>query len=497
MEDWVTIKNLKLKNPNMGTRSIAKTLGISRNTVKAALASNNAPEYSRDERINPDISPFESVIKEMLWQKRYKGSRILNEIISKGFKGSKSAFYRYLNKIKTPDQRYFTPYQTNPGEQSQFDWSPYTVSIDDTLTRIYVYCYIHSFSRYLIFEVSLSFHQGCVFEALENSFMESGGVTERIQTDNAACFVTNASKDKFQWNSRYLNFCGHYGFKPTRSLPGHPWSKGKVEKPFSYLETHFIQGGSFESFEDFYTKLKEFQDIYNQRTHSIIKCAPFELFNKEKTSLSHLPNQRYVSIKEEVRKVTADCLISFNGNKYSVPWMFATRMVWVKVSKGYFLEIYSQSNKLVAQHKLSLKKGEIKIVDDHYRGCKNEHGNWERLVYMFNQRYRNQTEFLDKLQAQKRINAKYHLGRILEIGSFYKPDQVTEALSAALQYNVFNFYFFQGYLENHYQHDIKVSGATLSESIPKQNISIIRDLKEYAISESQLTLGNSGGDYED
>lgn len=32
MEDWVTIRNLRAKNPNLGSRKIALMLGISRNT---------------------------------------------------------------------------------------------------------------------------------------------------------------------------------------------------------------------------------------------------------------------------------------------------------------------------------------------------------------------------------------------------------------------------------------------------------------------------------
>ena len=39
VEDWVTIRNLKARNPVLGTRAIAGLLGISRNTVKDALAS--------------------------------------------------------------------------------------------------------------------------------------------------------------------------------------------------------------------------------------------------------------------------------------------------------------------------------------------------------------------------------------------------------------------------------------------------------------------------
>ncbi|GAQ94552.1 hypothetical protein TAGGR_1736 [Thermodesulfovibrio aggregans] len=37
MEDWVKIRNLKKKNPELGTRANAKLLGVSRDTVKKAL----------------------------------------------------------------------------------------------------------------------------------------------------------------------------------------------------------------------------------------------------------------------------------------------------------------------------------------------------------------------------------------------------------------------------------------------------------------------------
>ena len=50
MEDWVTIRNLKKKNPNLGTRKIATILGISRNTVKKALLSDELPLYNRGEK---------------------------------------------------------------------------------------------------------------------------------------------------------------------------------------------------------------------------------------------------------------------------------------------------------------------------------------------------------------------------------------------------------------------------------------------------------------
>ena len=486
MEDWVTIKNLKSKNPDMGSRSIAKLLGLSRNTVKHALKSERGPVYLRKVKVNPDITPFESLIDELYWRKKFKGSRILNEIRSKGFRGSQSAFYRYLSKIKAASNRYYTPYETEPGEQAQFDWSPYTVLIDNILTKIYIYSYICGFSRYRVLEVSLSANQGAVFEALENSMRECGGVVQRVQTDNDKCFVSNPSKDHFQWNKRYLQFCGHYGYKPSRSLPRHPWSKGKVEKPFAYLEDHFITGNALESFEDLINKLKAFQDFCNERIHGTTKAKPSDLFESEKPSLAALPKQRYVHIKEEVRKVTYDCLISFNGSRYSVPWMFAGKMVWVKVSRGYFLHVYSESNKLVACHKLSLEKSKIIINKEHYRGNKNDTGNWERLKVMFLERYPGNELFLEKLQAQKRINARYHLGRILEIASYYHPQQVIKVIKLSLDYNVFNYSFFLGYLEKHYQHSIDIHKTSDFDYRHALDMPIVRDLNEYRL----------GGSYE-
>lgn len=449
MEDWVTIKNLKRRRPDLGSRKIADLLKISRNTVRCALARESVPQYQRSTKINPDIEPFEDYIYEQLVVKKLRGSRVLNDMRSKGYQGSQSAFYRYISKIRRSERRTFEPYETDPGEQAQFDWSPYTVLIAGQLTKVFVFDYILGFSRHRIYEGSLCETQGCVLEALENSIQETGGVPERVQTDNASCFVTNPSKENFQWNKRYLQFCGHYGFRPSRSLPGRPWSKGKVEKPFAYLEDHFIQGNSFSDFGDFIARLKAFQEQVNSRIHQTTKKPPKELFEQESVSLASLPRERYVNIKEQVRKVTADCLFSFEGNRYSVPWPFACREVWVRVSKGYYLEIYSSQNAMIAMHQLAMTKGNVIINKAHYKSHKVERGNWARLSQLFVQQFDQHSWFLDKLRTQKRINPAYHLTRIMDMTEFFRREDMIQAFNACMTYNVFNWVFVKGFLEQH------------------------------------------------
>lgn len=449
MEDWVTIKNIKKRKPAMGTRAIAELLNISRNTVKAALANENPPEYKRTEKINPDIEPFKEFIVNKLSLGGLIASRVLCDIKSKGYKGSQSAFYRFVSSLKLKEKRTFCPYETYKAEQAQFDWAEYSVIISGELTKVYIFNYILGFSRYRIYNASLSINQSCIFEAIENSIVELGGTASRLQTDNAKCFVTNPSKDNFSWNQRYLAFCGHYGFEPSRSLPGHPWSKGKVENPFHFLEEHFIKGNTFLSFDEFTNKLKSFQEEVNNRIHTTTRQTPEHLFSKEKQLLLPCADQRYVGIKEEVRKVTSDCLISFSGSRYSVPSLFAMREVWLRVSKGYILEIYSSGNVLIATHHLSLQKGKVIIDKSHYKNHSVERGNFNRVSLMFLELFPEYHWFIEKLIAQKRINYGYHLTQILRIAGFYPKEDLLKAFSVCKDFNVYTHNFIKGYLEKY------------------------------------------------
>lgn len=462
MEDWVTIRNMKAKNPKLGTRKIAEILHISRNTVKKALQSDQAPQYRRTEKVNEAIRPFEEFIETSYLNKNLKVSRILKDIESKGYKGSQDALYRYINKVLKPKKeaasaKAYKSYSTDPGEQMQYDWAEYVVQIDHVSVKIYVHQSILGHSRYKFFDVSLSINQSDVFTALEESFHLYGGVCERIQVDNAKVFVDNASKDNLVWNRRFLHFCGFYGIKPTRSLPRHPWSKGKVEKPFDYLENHFIMGNEFESFENLRNRLKAFQERVNQEYHNTIKQPPLVLFKKEQAQLKPLPIhpvtgeiKRYVGFKEEFRKVTADCMIAYKGNRYSVPFHFASSEVWVKVLYGTTLQIFSMRNKLIASHQLSLKKGEVILNKEHFKGYRAEGTSniavsVSALVKRF-AHYTNIHTFITNVKVQKRINPGHHLHKIVALFEYYSDEECIAAMEECFTYNVFNATVVKGYI---------------------------------------------------
>jgi len=481
----------------MGTRQIAKLVGCSRNTVKTALKREQHKGYERKEQINPDIAPFEKYIRDSILNKRLRVSRVLEDIRCKGYKGSQSALYRYINKhIKShgPGQRVYQRYETAPGEQVLYDWSDYTIMLDDRLVPVHVHSTILGHSRYRIYDASLKVQQSDVFQALEEAFWEFGGVGERIQVDNARVFVDNAGNQNFKWNSHFQNFCGFFGVTPTRSAPYHAWSKGKVENPFDYLEEHFIKGNTFRDFDDFLTRLKAFQSQVNTRIHTTTGEKPSVLFSKEKQSLTLLPIdyktgevKRYVGFQEEFRNVTADCLISYGGNRYSVPWAYHRSQVWVRVSRGTKLQIFSQKNRLIASHSLSLDKGKIIMDKAHYKGYRSDRDrnsfdySAQQLRDRFSDQYDQLETFLQSLKAQKRINPAYNLSRILNLFEHYDDVDCVLAMRMCADYNSYSANFVEGCMtSNAQQRPQQMSLLKIREyglDIPQSQIT--RDLREY------------------
>ena len=79
MEDWVTIKNLKTKDAGISNRQIARQLGISHNTVKAALERTMVPEYNKKGKRQSALEPLREIIFEMANVKKFRGTRILDQ----------------------------------------------------------------------------------------------------------------------------------------------------------------------------------------------------------------------------------------------------------------------------------------------------------------------------------------------------------------------------------------------------------------------------------
>ncbi len=496
MEDWVTIRNLKKRRPDLGTRSIARLVGVSRGTVKRALRLGQWVRYRREKRVNEFIEPFRDYIEECYLEKGQRVSVILENLRSKGFVGSRISLYRYIwdnLEDKRQGGRVFMPYETMPGEQMLYDWTEYWVDFGVNRVRVYVHLMELGWSRYKVLSATLSIKQMDVFEVMEDGFLGIGGVASRIQVDNARVFVEDASVSNFKWNRRFLEFLGFYGINPSRSLPGHPWSKGKVERPFCYLEDHFIRNRRFSSFEDFYEQLKLFEADWNRRVHGVTGKSPLELFEQERSRLLELPRDpltgeflRYVSYQGELRRVSRDCLISYGGNRYSVPYHYAGQDVWVRVRGGFKLLVFSQAGKLISTHFLRVGRGHLVIDKEHYRGYirNNDRESFLVVSERLRQRFSNYgriEDFLLGFKSQRQGNVNYNISGIWRLFEDFSDQDCQRAMDECLRYSCFSYSFLRGFLSSRAEVVVEPEGSFSLREFSHLSLDVRRDLREYRI----------------
>ena len=175
VEEYASIKILWEKGNKI--KQIAKILKVSRNTVRKALRNESFKDYAGSKntelpKSRSNVAAYHEKILEMLIKNKFIGSRIFDEIVKVGYKGSRTAFYDYLRKVKgrVNISKLTQRYETDPAVMSQFDWSEYSVFLGTDLTKVFVFCTLSCYSRYRKYFASLDAKLGSVIEAIEEAF---------------------------------------------------------------------------------------------------------------------------------------------------------------------------------------------------------------------------------------------------------------------------------------------------------------------------------------
>jgi hypothetical protein len=249
-------------------------------------------------------------------------------------------------------------------------------------------------------------------------------------------------------------------------------------------------GNEFRDFTDLRDRLEKFQDDTNLLLHGTTKEITKIMFEqKELLSLNPLPIdqatgeiRRYVGFKEEFRKVTLDCLISYKSNKYSVPHYFASKEVWLKILYGTTIQIFSSRNKLIASHSISLLKGEVILNKEHFKGYRTEQFDSIAVsVSRLNTRfaaYTNIGSFIENVKVQKRINSANHLYKIANLFEYYSDEDCIVAMQECFTLKLFNATIIKGYITQ--QAKVKENEINLfNVDLPKGDVK--RNLQEYKL----------------
>jgi transposase len=321
VEDWAEIRRLH-RAEGLSIKMISRVMKVSRNTVRAALASDAAPKYER--RPAPSIvDAFEPRIRELLSAFPTMPATVIAERV--GWTRGKTVFADRVRELRPvylpPDPASRTSYVA--GEIAQCDlWFPdITVPVGfgqvRTATHLPVLTMVTGYSRWLSAHLIPSRRAEDLFAGWWEHLTVLGAVPRTMVWDGESA-VGRHRGGRSELTRDCQAFRGTLGTKVIICKPGDPEAKGIVERAHDFLERSFLPGRTFASPTDFNTQLQAWLELVNQRTRRVLGCAPADRIVADKAAMLALPPVAPATGWRASTRLARDHYIRLDGNDYSV-----------------------------------------------------------------------------------------------------------------------------------------------------------------------------------
>lgn len=327
-------------------RSIAKDLGISRQTVKKYCEGATHPEVRKNYQREPDVitdkikafilSCFSEDEDENLKKQKHTAKKIYDLLITeKRFTGSYSTIRATVSSLRTertvPPQS-SVPLSYAPGEAIQIDWGEATVYIDGQKTKLYTFCGRLCYSCDIFVQVYKAANQEAFLEAQQLMFDFFGGTPRRLIFDNAKVAVKEGFGIHAKPQDKYLSFSAHYAFSLDFCNPASGNEKSLVENLVGYSRRNFlVPVPRINNIEELNRKL--WNDCINYRDkHKVAhrQHAVQVMYQEETRFLNTIPRYRFDTSKTAMAKVDDFSTVRYEKNNYSVPTRYLRKDVTVK-----------------------------------------------------------------------------------------------------------------------------------------------------------------------
>jgi len=331
-------------------------------------------------------------------------------------------------------------FETKPGLQGQCDWSPYTIAfLRGGKTKVQCFSYILGFSRrqYIEFTLRRDFHT--LIRRHRDAFEYFNGVPVECLYDSEKTVVLRWEAGRPVFNPAFVAFITHYRCRPVACKRGRPQTKGKVEKPFQFVENNLLEGRRFQDLEDLKATARWWlREKSDPHLHDTTNRIVLELFlEQEASALKPLPLHPYDCSEVALRICTVDGFVEFETNAYSVPYECVGDILTFKATE-HEVFIYSQELDLVAHHeRLPLGAGQ-KLENPRHRAHPKVRYGLEPVKEAFLSLGDAAQIFLTGLKGKHPRNGGFHARFILQLKEKYCSDDINGALAHAARYQAFD-----------------------------------------------------------
>ncbi|RMG70677.1 MAG: IS21 family transposase [Chloroflexi bacterium] len=421
-------------------RWIAQHLSINRRTVKKiredlAMGLSGPEVQERPKK----LTNYEEVIKGLL-KKGLSGQLIWEELVTEhDVAVSYATVKRYVRTVRPSLSNAYVPILTDPGEEAQVDFGELGYfGSGEKRVRVWVFCMILSYSRYAYYEIVTDQRVETFIRCHIHAFEFFGGVPHSIKLDNLKAGVIHPDFYQPELQAQYADFLAHYGSIGMPARVAYPEEKGNVESGVKYVKGNFLPRFRPRIYANLPEALRQWtREICNKRLHGTTRKVPQGVFEaEEKATLLSLPAERYEIYRIEKRKVNRVGHITFQGNYYSVPYIYLGQRLIVQ-SNGKLLRVFEGLEE-VALHPLASGKGQYITREEHKPPHKRHKS---RCWYLeeLQQIGPDAEAFFEALEAKEPRHWQAKIRGIIHLTQQYESEVVNLACRRALHYQALTY----------------------------------------------------------
>lgn len=200
------------------------------------------------------------------------------------------------------------------------------------------------------------------------AFEYYGGVPFRVVPDNLKSAVLKHGRDKITTNLVYADLAEHYGFAIAPARPREPQDKALAEVSVKIVQSGVLaplRNHTFFSIHELNAEIDRRVALINNRTSHKFPISRMDRFTRvEAAALRPLPVLPYEVCSWQYKvRVDEFYLIPWEGNRYSVPFLYAHQLVDIRASKNTVEVLYQRQR--IASHARSYEVGKTFILEAH------------------------------------------------------------------------------------------------------------------------------------